>query len=474
MQILKTPATGKKNPSFWDRLGLAPRPEPTIPAAPAKPTSSNNKSTSGITGKAGASVGGAAPRATGTVPGVKGTTFPSTSKTGGAGSSAPADWTTTAVQSASAGAVGSLLSLNEAQQQEADLVAQLPNEFPIFQWESMGVIAQQKVMEKSGLSPQDQWRMLNASTPLEVLSLVNSAQNSARNGLITPRDASEITDRSLRYADTRQRLSSGDASILPPLQKGLWNRELDKVFADLLDKAEGNTSGSPKTTPRPSSTPLPKPGPSVPVITPVPYPKNGKVAYVFYTSNPGAEFTKQAEYQKKELAKQGYRVNLVCTNNVTAFSDAWNHMDPKTSAAVIISHSNGMSLIFEHDSSTDAISAVGKNTEGQTIPSISSLKGPDIGLLYLYACNAGHEELLQAKGTNVAQAFLDLPNIDTVFAYDGSVGFGLPVIRDIFPNAFLDPRLAEDQGSYYDIYDKFGLSSSFGDPSGMIEYSDVD
>lgn len=133
-----------------------------------------------------------------------------------------------------------------------------------------------------------------------------------------------------------------------------------------------------------------------------------------------------------------------------------------------------MSLIFEHDSSTNAISAVGKNTQGQAIPSISNLKGPDIGLLYLYACNAGYEELLQDIGTNVAQAFVDLPNIDTVYAYDGSVGFGIPIIRDIFPDVLLDPRLAEDQSSYYDIYSKFGLSSSLGEPSGMIEYSNVD
>jgi len=69
-------------------------------------------------------------------------------------------------------------------------------------------------------------------------------------------------------ASTRQRLAHGYASILPPLQKALWNRELDKVLEDLQDKAKGNTGGKPKTTPRPSSTPLPKPGPS-PTALPV-------------------------------------------------------------------------------------------------------------------------------------------------------------------------------------------------------------
>ena len=474
MQILRPPTPGKKSPSLLERLGQVILP---APAQPAKTVPTGSKSSSSVVGKAGASVGGAAPRTSGTVPGVKGTTFPSTSKTAGVGSSAAPVKTVPAAAvtpSAPASVIDPLYVPNETQKQEADLVAKLPSEFPIVAWDSLSATMQQKVIEKSGLSPQDQWKLLNASTPLQVLSLLNEIQNNAKSGLLTSSEASKITDQTLRYSDDRLRLVSGDASYLPPLQKALWNRELDKVFGDLQDKTKGDSSGKPKTTPKPSSTPLPKPGPSVPVITPVPYPKNSKVAYVFYTSNPGAEFTKQAEYQKKELAKQGYKVNLVCTNDVTAFSDAWNHMDPKTGAAVIISHSNGMSLIFEHDSSTNAISASGKNTAGNTIPSISNLKGPDIGLLYLYACNAGHEELVKDRGTNVAQAFVDLPNIDTVYAYDGSVGFGIPVIRDLFPNDFLDPRLAEDQESYYEIYEKFGLTSTVGNPSGMIEYSDVD
>jgi len=79
-----------------------------------------------------------------------------------------------------------------------------------------------------------------------------------------------------------------DASILPPLQKALWNRELDRVFGDLQDKAKGNTGGKPKTTPRPSSTPLPKPGPSVPVITPAPTPNgvNNSVPNLRQSSTP--------------------------------------------------------------------------------------------------------------------------------------------------------------------------------------------
>ena len=61
-------------------------------------------------------------------------------------------------------------------------------------------------------------------------------------------------------ATTRQRFASLAVSILPPLQKGLWNRELDRVFGELQEEVEGRATGQPRTTPRPSSTPLPKPG----------------------------------------------------------------------------------------------------------------------------------------------------------------------------------------------------------------------
>jgi hypothetical protein len=190
--------------------------------------------------------------------------LPSSSGTAKAGGSvSPAKTSPAAVTpSVPPSVIDPLYTPNETQKQEAGLVAKLPSEFPIFQWESMGAIAQQKVMEKSGLSPQDQWRLLNASTPLQVLSILNEIWDNAKSGLLTSGEASKITDQTLRYSDDRLRLANGDASYLPPLQKALWNRELDKVLGDLQDKAKGNTGGSPKTTPRPSSTPLPKPGPS--------------------------------------------------------------------------------------------------------------------------------------------------------------------------------------------------------------------
>lgn len=356
------------------------------------------------------------------------------------------------------------------QRAEAALLAKLPSDFPIDRWDNMSTKEQNSIIRRSGLTVQEQWKLLNATTPMKALSVLNAVQAGLNNGTLTSRDAAALTGGSLRYAETKKQLASVDASVLPPLQKRLLRGELEDTINSIRAKAEGIDTGTLGATSNPSTTPLPKPGPSIPVNTPPPYPQNGETAYVFYTNNPGAAFAKQAEYQKKVLTEQGYQVKLVCTNNVTAFSDAWNSMDAKTGAAVIISHSNGMSLLFEEGTRANALSANGKSIDGKrTLPKISDLNGPDVALLYILACNAAHEELLATKGTNVADAFRDLSSVDTVYAYDGSVGFGVPALSED-----LAPRLALDQKGYFSVYHNFDIPYKLGFPSGLQEYDSED
>lgn len=188
---------------------------------------------------------------------------------------------------------------------------------------------------------------------------------------------------------------------------------------------------------------------------------------MFFTNSKGAMFRKQAVYQKKVLESQGYEVELVQTDDVDVFMREWDHMDPKTTTAVVLSHSNGMSLIFEKGSSTNAISAIGRNREDKIVNSIKDLSGPEIAELYIYACNAGHEELLASEGTNVADAFRDLANVDTAYAFDGSVGFGPScLLRTTF-----EPRLSNTQ-SYDDVFSWFNIPDTYGESgaSGLLEY----
>ena len=326
--------------------------------------------------------------------------------------------------------------LSGEQKLDAKIAAKLPESFPVDEWETLTTKQQLKAMQFSGLTNEEQWRLLNASMPLKELASIGGWESDSDD-------------------------TGTDSSKLPPLQQRILDRQLEKE-EEAMRSALGQGSFA--------RTPLPMPG-AIPVVTPVPYPTNGETAYVFYTENPGADFQKQAEYQREILIRQGYKVELVCTNDVTTFSDAWNHMGPKTGAAVIISHCNGMSLIFEEGTHTNAMSATGLAMDDKTaLSSISSLEGPEVAVLYLYACNAAHEELLEQEGTNVADAFRDLANVDTVYAYDGSVGFGIPWLR----GAKLDPRLALNQSGYLNVYKNFGIPYELGLPSGLQRYDSDD
>ncbi|MCE5189867.1 MAG: hypothetical protein LLF75_11910 [Eubacteriales bacterium] len=358
------------------------------------------------------------------------------------------------------------------------MVDKLPSDFPIAKWDSMNTKEQFNTIRRSGLNDQEQWSLLNASTPLEVLSLVNAAQKGAITGQLTARAASELTDGALRYFEARHQLVNSDSSILSPLQKRILHGKLDEVFANLKERAEGGSNEDGDNTlydwskekdhtevqPFPFSAPIP-------VLKDVPYPVNGEIAYVFFTNSKGAMFKKQAQYQKKLLESQGYEVKLVQTDDVDVFTREWDNMDPKTTTAVVISHSNGMSLIFEDDSSTNAISATGRNRQNEKIASIRYLSGPEIAELYIYACNAGHEELLASEGTNVADAFRDLSNVDTVYAFDGSVSFGPSCL---FRTTF-EPRLSNAQ-SYDDVFSWFNIPDAYGEsgPSGLLEFQSED
>ncbi len=81
--------------------------------------------------------------------------------------------------------------------------------------------------------------------------------------------------------------------------------------------------------------------------------------------------------------------------------------------------------------------------------------------------------MFETAGTNVADAFRDLSNVDTVYAYDGSVGFGIPFLGTNWEN-LLFPRLSLDQDSYYGMLPSHALPGNSGVPSGLVEYRSED
>ena len=204
--------------------------------------------TSAVSGKASARVGATVP--------------PATSKATGSVGVAVSGTNSSSVRAAGSNGSRFSAALNDTQREEAELVARLSADFPFAKWDSMPTKAQLITMQNSGLNTQEQRRLHNASTPLEVLALANTAQSRVKSGTLTDREANDLIDRSLRYAAARYQLTSGNASSLPPLQKGLLRGKLEEVIADLHKQVDGTSSDGPAATPTPSSTPLPQPGPT--------------------------------------------------------------------------------------------------------------------------------------------------------------------------------------------------------------------
>lgn len=131
--------------------------------------------------------------------------------------------------------------LNEKQVHEAELVRQLPKDFPIQNWEGMPVKAQVFAIQHSGLSKEDQWTLLNATAPFNVLA---NAKPIATSGA------------SNTASYEKQPVLKSSASVRPNITSGAGNtgsngsRSTILQALDRLDAAIGmNNAGSFKEQP---------------------------------------------------------------------------------------------------------------------------------------------------------------------------------------------------------------------------------
>ena len=177
------------------------------------------------------------------------------------------------------------------------------------------------------------------------------------------------------------------------------------------------------------------------------------------------KFARQANYYASMEEENGASVTMVQTNTVGEFIDAWNNLPDQADSIYIFSHGNGMSLIFENGK---GISATGFDRNDQRIHAIGELDRKQIGSLYLMSCNSGHTDLFDAAGINAAAAFAEMGTIGNVYAYDGSVSFGTPIIR-VFSGNY-SARLSNNQDSYPAVYTNFGINMPAGSPKGLFRY----
>lgn len=127
-------------------------------------------------------------------------------------------------------------------------------------------------------------------------------------------------------------------------------------------------------------------------------------------------------------------------------------------------HSNGYSLIFEENSSTEAYSTTGKNFNDDDIGNLATLDHKAIDTLYLYACNSGNIHIAESED-GIGEVLSEVTG-GSVIGVDGELAYGAPsfFVPDKYNGFF--PRLSQNQDGFYK------LSGEDASPSGFVEYKD--
>ena len=115
---------------------------------------------------------------------------------------------------------GEIPILTKEQIVQANLVSKLPRDFPIANWESMTTKQQLQQMKYSGLNPQDQWSLLNASAPLKVLKEYSQAQDYAATQTSLAKASAPVSAKAVQILAQSVRSTSMNPSISPSLQMG--------------------------------------------------------------------------------------------------------------------------------------------------------------------------------------------------------------------------------------------------------------
>ena len=119
---------------------------------------------------------------------------------------------------------------------QAKLVSKLPHDFPIANWESMTTKQQLQQMKYSGLNPQEQWSLLNASAPLKVLNEYNQAQDQATAQALVTKAIAPLAAKVVQSSAQRTPVTNAITLKSTALQKSAQQRQLEEQNENILTK----------------------------------------------------------------------------------------------------------------------------------------------------------------------------------------------------------------------------------------------
>lgn len=137
---------------------------------------------------------------------------------------------------------GSILTQTPEIAQLSELIAKLPSGFPIAEWDNMTSQQRLIAVRSSGLSPQEQWKLLNASGALSTIAAIQDIQGNSRAYGLTPEKADTISAGLLKIDSARTSVKNGGMPFATEMQRGLFLSQLDKEEQKLLDSVDGQES----------------------------------------------------------------------------------------------------------------------------------------------------------------------------------------------------------------------------------------
>ena len=118
-------------------------------------------------------------------------------------------------------------ALSKDQIEQASLVKKLPNDFPIASWEQMNTKQQLHAMKFSGLNPQEQWKLLNATAPLSTLQQHNQAQDEVEIRSYVAKSLAPLAAQIAQPTSPKSGTPGTKSSNSTPLQTTSQQRKLD-------------------------------------------------------------------------------------------------------------------------------------------------------------------------------------------------------------------------------------------------------
>lgn len=127
----------------------------------------------------------------------------------------------------------------EEQSELAEIVDKLPESLDLSKWDDMTAIQQQNLLKNSGLTGEEQMKLLNAPTSIQTIATIQDIQaNRAQHG-ITQAAADNISSELLKIANARIGVNNRALPFASDFQRNLFLKELDKEEQKLLESVDG-------------------------------------------------------------------------------------------------------------------------------------------------------------------------------------------------------------------------------------------